>query len=735
MVCSHLIALICLICSLWESYAYVQRKAHHKKKHQDLLNKLGAKVENELAMMSFHPPTSDLSSDYVITDVSPLVIENDGTVRVSYSTVTPDDDDFIAYYSPANVDPTKTSPIKYGYCDEGSLDYVNTGNGTLSFNLTNLRADGRFYYMTGSTSHPVIRAHPDNFNVTFDSFATPLRPRMTPVGISTPREYYLSWSSNDSVAPSVLWGTQSGVYTNTVSASASSITVDQMSGWPANNTGWRELGTILTARLDFSSVTTAKKIYYTFGDEDTQGGRSSEMIFFMPPLAGETRSDRGTRVILYDDLGRGSTDDTYTWDEYGRPAIFTTMAVGDEVIRGEVDAVYHGGDISYATGYMAVWDFFMDQISPIASSTIYLTTVGNHESDCPDSATIYPGSMSRGWGDSGGECGIPATTLLTQPEPAVTDKPWWAYDVGLIHFIGMSTEHDFSIGSEQWNFLKSDLESVNRTLTPWIIFGGHRAMYINSDYLYSDDGSSDEQVMNSLIDNIEPLLVNNSVDLGFYGHNHAVQRHSAVINKTVIQRSSITYDADNNPVYTFDHPGAPVHMVVGTGGAYFSYNAVYSPNNPVWNEAVFYKYGYARVEVTNTTLNWSWVEAETGVVMDRMKIIKNGDTINNDEDAISNDDGSSNEKDERLNTVIIIASTIYSVTVIAGIYLFVHFKGTFQKRSDSMLDDMLLDDSAPRDRKLSRISTIDAPTSLPDRHPRRPNSPQVQSPLTSTSLV
>jgi hypothetical protein len=43
-----------------------------------------------------------------------------------------------------------------------------------------------------------------------------------------------------------------------------------------------------------------------------------------------------------------------------------------------------GGDISYAMGYMAVWDFFLNMISPISSKVLYLTTVGNHESDYPN---------------------------------------------------------------------------------------------------------------------------------------------------------------------------------------------------------------------------------------------------------------------------------------------------------------------------------------------------------------
>ena len=51
--------------------------------------------------------------------------------------------------------------------------------------------------------------------------------------------------------------------------------------------------------------------------------------------------------------------------------------------------MFSGGDISYATGYMAVWDFFLNMISPISGSVLYLTTVGNHESDYPNSGDLF----------------------------------------------------------------------------------------------------------------------------------------------------------------------------------------------------------------------------------------------------------------------------------------------------------------------------------------------------------
>ena len=117
--------------------------------------------------------------------------------------------------------------------------------------------------------------------------------------------------------------------------------------------------------------------------------------------------------------------------------------------QGTVDAVYIGGDISYAVGYLgkiqiylilhyqrqhyffislfvlspslsqftyfhnlistthylshphsppshtsqhtitAVWDFFLEMISPFTSGALFLTNLGNHESDSPMSASYY----------------------------------------------------------------------------------------------------------------------------------------------------------------------------------------------------------------------------------------------------------------------------------------------------------------------------------------------------------
>lgn len=51
----------------------------------------------------------------------------------------------------------------------------------------------------------------------------------------------------------------------------------------------------------------------------------------------------------------------------------------EEVKSGNVDSIFHIGDISYATGFLVEWDFFLHLISPLASKVPYMTAIGNHE--------------------------------------------------------------------------------------------------------------------------------------------------------------------------------------------------------------------------------------------------------------------------------------------------------------------------------------------------------------------
>ena len=461
------------------------------------------------------------------------------------------------------------------------------------------RADIVFVYFSNGTYHPIVQER-SPLTATYHNFNEQLRRRIVPTGDYN--AYTLLWSSYNNTHPVLQWGVASGSLLHTVDASTFTINQTEMCGSQAQSYGWRDIGLVHKANFTGMKGLANQDIYYRFGDSQ-YGVYSVEYIFHVPPRPGQQPPSRPTTVVLFDDLGRGSTDDTYTWNEYGRPAINTSMSVGALILSGSIDAVYHGGDISYATGYIAVWDFYLDMISPMAGGALYLTTVGNHESDYYNSSTQFQNN------DSGGECGVMATRLIPEPYPATTDEPWWSYDVGLMHLIGMSTEHNFTIGSKQYLWLENDLKNINRSLTPWVVFGGHRAMYLNSNYgpPSSYASSSDGIVSDAMIANVEPLLYKYRVNIGFYGHNHAVQRQSAVLTSRVVQYAEKT-TINGETVYYHDDPQATVHYVVGTGGAGFTMNAV-TPA-PSWNELTFYQWGYAVVTAVNESyLTWEWKDA------------------------------------------------------------------------------------------------------------------------------
>ncbi len=210
------------------------------------------------------------------------------------------------------------------------------------------------------------------------------------------------------------------------------------------------------------------------------------------------------------------------------------------------------GDIAYAVGYGAQWDEFHDQVSAISTRLPYMTCIGNHERDFPNSGSRFNGTDSGGTcptlcavrvfcvarcacrvvcrvcrvsktcaSSTTGECGVAYEVRYPMPTPA-RDQPWYSFDYGSVHFVFMSSEHNFTIGATstpaffsgtvpsrsrltgrvrvscvvlcafacacapitggtQWQWIEADLRKVDRTTTPWIIFSGHRPMYIDSN--------------------------------------------------------------------------------------------------------------------------------------------------------------------------------------------------------------------------------------------------------------
>uniref|UniRef100_A0A803MYF6 Purple acid phosphatase Fn3-like domain-containing protein n=1 Tax=Chenopodium quinoa TaxID=63459 RepID=A0A803MYF6_CHEQI len=152
--------------------------------------------------------------------------------------------------------------------------------------------------------------------------------------------------------------------------------------------------------------------------------------------------NNSSQEVRYDNgKSKKSIVTTFTSDDMCG-SLLVVDAITEEVSSGNIDSIFHIGDISYATGFLVEWDCFLHMISPFAFQVPYMTAIGNHERDYPGSGSMYITT------DSGGECGIPYETYFRMPTSA-KDKPWYSIEQGPVHFTVISTEHDWKPNSEE----------------------------------------------------------------------------------------------------------------------------------------------------------------------------------------------------------------------------------------------------------------------------------------------
>ena len=240
----------------------------------------------------------------------------------------------------------------------------------------------------------------------------------------------------------------------------------------------------------------------------------------------------------------------------------------------------HNGDISYARGYGAIWHSFFHMVEPLTRSMPYMTTIGNHERDWPDSGDRYGGT------DSNGECGVPymmRTPMPRRSRPGA-DEPWYAFEFGPISFVQMSTEHVFGMGSPQFAFVSEALAAVDRMRTPWLIVGFHRPFYIDSTFDDPKVNSSDQGVAREMRETYEDLFMGLGVDMTWAGHHHSYQRTCPVFQSKCVAKDE----------------KAPIHVVLGHAGAGLCMNL--EPKRPEYFDVAVTEHGYTRVEATRSAL-------------------------------------------------------------------------------------------------------------------------------------
>lgn len=191
------------------------------------------------------------------------------------------------------------------------------------------------------------------------------------------------------------------------------------------------------------------------------------------------------------------------------------------------------------------------------------------------------------------------------------DKPYHSFDYRKVHFLVLASEFPFHQGSEQYKFVKRDLQVASESEDiNWIVVSTYGPFYTSP---------SNHKAYTSLRDLYHPLFDKYQVDLVLQAHNHNYQRSYP-----------ITFNSNNSsePVVT-DHsqtryvePSGSIFSTVGTGGKSI---------HPFYGEAPYMtmqsnRFGFLNVEVNNSnqvaTLNGTFYDNKGYVIRDNFGIEK-----------------------------------------------------------------------------------------------------------------
>eukprot|EP00250_Pteridium_aquilinum_P014553 c22059_g1_i1 orf=201-2117(-) len=567
--------------------------------------------DQPLSKIGLHRVISALDSSITI-DVSPTLLGVDGG-NVEFVTVKfkrpsgASISDWIGVFSPADFNASLctadtlgtnrdfapflcTAPIKYQYANFSTSNYVELGEGSLSFRLINQRADFSFAFFTGDIEEPVLLAV-SNSVITFRNPKAPSYPRLALT--SKENEVSITWTSGYSQAdatPVVEWGVTDVTIDTIAVAQTLSFKRSDMCGSPARSVGWRDPGYIHTAFLE--GLWPNNKYFYKVGHKLQNGTYIWEKIrnFSAAPFPGQ---DSLQQVIIFGDMGKGERDLSNEYNNFQPGALNTTDRLIEDL--NNIDLILHIGDLCYANGYLSQWDQFTEQIEPLASHVPYMVASGNHERDWPGTGSFYRNT------DSGGECGVLAQTMFNMPLKN-REKFWYSIDYGLFRFCIADSEHDWQEGSEQHKFIEECLASADRLKQPWLIFAAHRVLGYSSDYYYAKEGTFAEPMAR---ESLQKLWQKHKVDLAFFGHVHNYERTCPAYENQCVSTETSQYTGVFN---------ATIHVVVGGAGASLS---AYSETETDWSIFKDLDHGFGKLTAYNrTTLQFEYKRSSNAEVYD-----------------------------------------------------------------------------------------------------------------------
>lgn len=159
----------------------------------------------------------------------------------------------------------------------------------------------------------------------------------------------------------------------------------------------------------------------------------------------------------------------------------------DAIMKAKPIAVFHTGDLVQYGFNPEQWTTFGEITSELMATAAFYPALGNHECD----AQLY-------------------FDYFDLPN----NERWYSVDIENIHFIVLDSNTDISEDSEQYQWLKADLQKVSDR-TKFVI-----ALFHHPPFGTGKKVKGEEELREVLV----PLFEQNGVDIVFNGHVHAYER-------------------------------------------------------------------------------------------------------------------------------------------------------------------------------------------------------------------
>jgi Calcineurin-like phosphoesterase len=189
-------------------------------------------------------------------------------------------------------------------------------------------------------------------------------------------------------------------------------------------------------------------------------------------------------------------------------------------------------------------------------------------------------------------------------------RQYYSFDYKNVHFVALSVETLYGVGSKQFDFVQRDLQkTTSNHNVEWIV-----VFYHNLEY--SSPSNSTKSLV-KLRTVYHPLFEKYGVDLVLQAHNHNYQRSYPL--KFNIGNTSNPIISDMN-ISNYNEPHGQIFTTVGTGGVNQVHNFV---GKAPYTVTQFASFGFLNLVFTNngTKLTGKFLD-NSGIVKDQFAITK-----------------------------------------------------------------------------------------------------------------